>query len=367
MNALERRFLSQIGDRYLQATPGLQVQAYQRGKKVLDIDLGETHGIYDWASVTKIVFTTTALMSFHDQGLWRLNDRINQWVSWFPEKSDWQVRDLLSHSAGLTWWYPFYKQMVKKTDARTSPEEAWLIFQGVLKRRVLQDFKKQGPKSLKRQAIKSVYSDLDFFMLGLTLEAIAGATLYETWSDLREVLGLRDTDFHRGNRVPRAHRDSAPTEKCAWRGKTLKGEVHDQNTWSLKGVASHAGLFGPIDDLSRWGLLLRASLRGEKKGFVSEKTARLFTKRAIPRARGDWAYGFMMPSKEGASCGPLFSPDSIGHTGFTGTSLWYDPRQDLLVTILSNRVHPTVENIEIRKLRPLIHSWIVEGFRGDRR
>src|SRR5690606_36055735 len=115
-----------------------------------------------------------------------------------------------------------------------------------------------------------------------------------------------------------------------------------------------------IDDLSRWGLLLRASIRGERKGFVSEKTARLFTKRAIPGSRGDWALGFMMPSKGTASCGPLFSADSVGHTGFTGTSLWYDPRKDLLVTILSNRVHLTVENTEIRNLRPLIHTWIVE-------
>lgn len=361
MSALERKFLVKMGDEYKKATPGLKIQAFHKGKKVLDVALGKTYEIYDWASLTKIVFTTSALMSRFDEGSWRLNDPIHKWVPWFPEESTWQVRDLLTHSAGLTWWYPFYKQVTKKTDQRTSPEAAWEIFEGILRRRILSDFKKKGPRSLKRHALKSVYSDLDFFVLGLTLEAIAGAPLYEIWSELREKMNLSQTDFHRGNRCPSVHRNVAPTEDCAWRGKVLKGEVHDQNTWALRGVAPHAGLFGPIDDLSRWGLLLRASLKGSpRKGFVSEQTARLFTKRALPRTRGDWALGFMMPSKGTASCGPRFSADSVGHTGFTGTSLWYDPRKDLLVTILSNRVHPTVENIEIRNLRPLIHNWIAE-------
>ena len=336
------------------------MQAFRSGKKILDIEAGRTHRIYDWASVT-IVHTTTALMLKHDQKILRLNDPIHRWVPWFPEESTWQVRDLLSHSAGLTWWYPFYKQMVKKTGPRTSPEQAWEIFQGILRRRVLADFKKQGPESLKRHAVKSVYSDLDYFLLGIVLESVSGTTLYTVWSELNDRLGLRDTDYHRGNRCPKEHRDVAPTEDCAWRGKILRGEVHDQNTWALKGVAPHAGLFGPIDDLSRWGLMLRSAMCGKAvRGFPSAETVRLFTKRAIPRARGDWAYGFMLPSKEGASSGPLFSMDTVGHTGFTGTSLWYDPKRDLLVTILSNRIHPTVENIEIRKLRPLIHTWIAE-------
>lgn len=360
MRALDRKFLAKMGDQYKKATPGLKVQAFHKGKKILDVAVGKTYEIYDWASVTKIVFTTSALMCRFEEGRWRLNDRIHKWVNWFPGESTWQMRDLLTHSAGLTWWYPFYKQVEKKTDKRTTPEEAWKIFEGILKRRILTDFKKQGAKSLKRHAIKSVYSDLDFFVLGFALEAISETNLYSVWTELREKLDLRNTDFHRRNRVPRAHRNVAPTEDCAWRGKVLKGEVHDQNTWALRGVASHAGLFGPIDDLSRWGLLLRASIRGDRKGFVSQKTARLFTKRAIPRSRGDWALGFMMPSKGTASCGPLFSAESVGHTGFTGTSLWYDPRKDLLVTILSNRVHPTVENTEIRNLRPLIHTWIAE-------
>jgi CubicO group peptidase (beta-lactamase class C family) len=181
------------------------------------------------------------------------------------------------------------------------------------------------------------------------------------WSEIRDRLGFDDVDFHRGNRPLFPRKLYAPTEKDEWRKKTLQGEAHDENTWSLGGVAPHAGLFGPIEELSRWGLLLRRAMRGEKSNaFPSPQTVAKFTKRAIPKARGDWALGFMMPTKGSASCGPLFSPKSVGHTGFTGTSLWYDPTQDLLVTILSNRVHPTRENREFLQLRPKIHTWIAE-------
>jgi len=364
MSRFDRLLLKKMGDSWRAAAPGVRVQAYASGRKIVDVAVGRTYDYYDWASVTKIVFTTTALMFKHDQGVLKVNDPIARWVPWFPEESPWRVRDLLCHSAGMTWWHPFYKQVIKKTAGKVSSEEAWEIFQGILKRRVLADLKKRPRGEGPHRPPKSVYSDLDFFLLGIALESLAGTTLYSVWSEQRERLGLEETDFHRGNRStlhPRAA--CAPTENDrSWRHQLIQGEVHDQNTWSFKGVAPHAGLFGPIDDLSRWGLGLRAAMRGEdSRRFPSAKTVRLFTRRAIPRARGDWALGFMLPSLEGASCGKLFSKSSVGHTGFTGTSLWYDPRRDLLVTILSNRIHPTVDNIEIRQLRPKIHTWIAEA------
>ena len=142
--------------------------------------------------------------------------------------------------------------------------------------------------------------------------------------------------------------------------KRLQGEVHDDNTWGLGGISSHAGLFGSIDDLAGFGLQLRAQIRGEAGARVGQATAGLFTQRAIPREAGDWALGFMMPALQGASCGRHFSERSIGHTGFTGTSLWYDPDRDLLVSILSNRVFGGRENKAFLTLRPQMHDWIVE-------
>jgi serine-type D-Ala-D-Ala carboxypeptidase len=361
MSRLEARFLEKLGDSWEEATPGFCVQAYSRGKKIVDIEVGETYPMYDLASLTKIVFTTSAFMFLHDEKSFRLNDPISRWVPWFPEKRRLTLKHPLSHSVGLTWWHPFYKSLVKKTDQNSTPEEAWSVFQGLLRNKILADFRKPSRVTGEAEGVKSVYSDLDFFMLGLALEAISGQTLYENWQGVRERLGLENTDFHRANKPRGGKRKFAPTETDEWRGTTLQGEVHDENTWALKGVAPHAGLFGPIGDLSRFGLLLRASMRGKRSaGFASPEAVRLFTRRSIPKARGDWALGFMMPTKGSASCGSLFSPQSVGHTGFTGTSLWYDPRKDLLVTILSNRVHPTRNNKRFVGLRPQIHTWIAE-------
>jgi CubicO group peptidase (beta-lactamase class C family) len=362
MNRVEKHFLAKLGDAWKDATPGLCVQAYARGRKILDLEIGKTYPVYDWASLTKIAFTVSRLMVLHEEGRFRVNDPVAKWVSWYPREHRARLRDLLSHSAGLTWWYPFYKDVVKKTKPRQSPEEAWKIFEQILKKRVLKDLKGKRFSS----KTKSVYSDLDFFLLGLSLEAISGETMYDNWHEHRELLGLAKTDFHRDNKPPRMH----PRAKCAptevdevWRHKTLQGEVHDQNTWSIKGVAPHAGLFGPIDDLSSFGLSLRKAMFGEAGAFVGETTARLFTRRAIARRQGDWSLGFTLPTKGATSCGPLFSLDSVGHLGFTGTSLWFDPKRDLLVTILSNRVYPTVENKKFVSLRAPMHTWIAEESR----
>lgn len=369
MSRLELDFLEKLGDHWQGATPGFCVQAYRTGKKVVDVEVGETFPYYDWASLTKIVFTTTAFMFLHDKKAYRLNDPIHRWVSWFPNESAFRVRDLLSHSAGMTWWYPFYQTVTNETEARVldkslkdvAPEDAWQVFSEILRRQVLEDISKNGVGAV-HSAIKSVYSDLDFFLLGEILQTITGRSLYENWTEVHDRSGFMDTDFHRRNKPKHLRKLYAPTEDCPWRKKVLQGEVDDENAWSLQGVAPHAGLFGPIEDLSRWGLLLRSAIRGEdSKRFAASRTVQLFTKRAIPRERGDWALGFMMPTKGSASCGPEFSLQSVGHTGFTGTSLWYDPKKDLLITILSNRVHPTREKKEFQKLRPLIHTWIVDS------
>jgi CubicO group peptidase (beta-lactamase class C family) len=137
--------------------------------------------------------------------------------------------------------------------------------------------------------------------------------------------------------------------------------VHDENTWALAGVAPHAGLFGTIDAVADWGLKLRAAVLNDSKRFGDPSMVRRFVKRQIPPRVGDWGLGFMKPSKGTASCGRYFSPQSFGHTGFTGTSLWMDPKNDVLVLIFSNRVHPTRKNSSFVGLRGSLHNWIVES------
>jgi CubicO group peptidase (beta-lactamase class C family) len=357
-STFERKFLEKLGDSWEGATPGFVAQAYSKGRKILDVEVGKTYERYDLASMTKILFTVTALMALYDEKRFRLSDPVHRWVSWFPEDHPARIRDLLTHSAGLTWWYPFFKTLAPKTVNVKSPEEAWDIFQGILKRKILSDLDKNP---VQWPIEKSIYSDLDFFVLGSALESITGSTLYTAWANLQDRLELTGVDFNRNNKPKYARSTYAPTEKDAWRGKTLQGEVHDENTWALRGVAPHAGLFGGISDVTGYGLMLRSAMRGSGSSiFPSASTVAKFTKRALPRARGDWALGFVMPSKGSSTAGPHFSLKSVGHTGFTGTSLWYDPKKDLLVTILSNRVHPTRDNTAFQKLRPQIHSWISE-------
>ena len=200
--------------------------------------------------------------------------------------------------------------------------------------------------------------------LALILQKLLDKPLIEIWQEIKEAFYPRlSLDFSENN-VPKFDtKYYAPTEKCPWRGKVLRGEVHDENAWSFGGVSSHAGLFGSIDDLGWFGLFIRGQLMGISKTLIKQKTARLFATRSRPPGKGDWALGYMLPTPGHSSCGDFFSPYSIGHTGFTGTSIWYDPAQDLLVAILSNRVAFGREVKDFLTLRPMIHNWIIEGLR----
>lgn len=339
-----------------EATPSLRIQAHLNGRKKIDFQFGDEWAFYDWASLTKIVFSVSSLMVAVDDGDLSLGDRV---VEWMPELDDFpfRVRDLLTHSAGLEWWKPFYEQAGQGED----PGDAWRILI------------KDVVKSVKRHhaprvgAVPSVYSDLDFFLLGEILMRATLKPFGERWLELSERLQLSSTYFHATKKTwaepgvvwsPERRKRTAPTERDRNRTKgCLQGEVHDENAWSVGGAAPHAGLFGPIEDLSRYGLELRKLFRGEKSRLPACGVK--FLRRAIPRSRGDWALGFMLPTKGSTSCGPRFSLSSVGHTGFTGTSLWYDPKQDLLVTILANRICPTRENKAFVGLRPQLHTEIV--------
>jgi CubicO group peptidase (beta-lactamase class C family) len=349
-------------------TPGFQIQMFLKGQKKIDLSFGETYPYYDWASLTKIVFSASQLMMAYDEKRFRLEDPIQKWVPWFrsgaPASSQ-RLKDLMTHSAGLDWWRPLYKQLEipltrsAKSQRLLWPQKNWQQLRPLLKKKMSRPSVLVPEDSYKKQ---SVYSDLDLFILGYAMENFCKLSLQELAVQTMDRLGLKETSFHFANQPLHARKLYAPTESEAFYGATRAGEVNDENTWALGGVAPHAGLFGPISDLSRWGLSLRSTYFGKKqKHFASPETVRLFTKRAVPRKVGDWALLFMMPSKGKASCGRLFSPQSVGHTGFTGTSLWFDPKSDCLVTILSNRVHPSRENEAFKTYRPQLHNWALES------
>jgi CubicO group peptidase (beta-lactamase class C family) len=364
----EQKLIQFIEPQFLAATPSLRVQVHHQGQLLANIALGDVRTYYDWASLTKIVFSTTAFMRLSLKYPDLLATDLSMVLPGFrqPRLATYQSLDtgyfpdsqplvtlerLLSHSAGFTWWKPFYAEIeaAKKSHLGGS-FSAWRT----LRKLVLSEKPTfQG---------KAVYSDIDFFLLGFALEEIVGRPLESLWKEIAGQIGLEDVHFCRQNQPLKNVDDYAPTENSPERGGVLQGQVHDENTFALGGVGPHAGLFGTIDALATFGLMLRSCLNGEIKGAweLDQFVVEYFTGRRLPETIGDWGLGFMKPTQGTSSCGPLFSSHSFGHTGFTGTSLWFDPERDLLVTILTNRVHPTRENKLWVQMRPQIHTRIIE-------
>lgn len=347
LSSFEKNLISKVEKEIPGVTPGLQIQVHQVGKKVCDVEIGQTYPYYDLASLTKVIFTTQIFMKAFEEKKWTLDSKVVDFCPWFkfPEVT---LTECLNHSSGLAWWLPFFEIV----DFKKTPQERWLSTQQMIN---------ESPID---QKDISVYSDVGFILLGHVLESMFQKPLIEIWGQLKEEVYPRTTlNFHPDNKACFETRLYAPTERSEWRHRLIQGEVHDDNTWSFGGVSSHAGLFGSIDDLGWYSLFLRSILQGYAKTYVRQRTALTFTSRSRSQGMGDWAYGFMMPSPGTSSSGDYFSPASVGHTGFTGTSIWYDPVHDMSVSILSNRVFLGRDNKQFAALRPKIHNWIIQAFR----
>lgn len=293
--------------------------------------------LYDLASLTKVVATTTMAMILVDEGRLDLDQPVQELVPGFqgPGKEAVTVRHLLTHSSGLPAIVTLYKEVQG---------------QAAFIERIQALDLEYPPGS------RSVYSDPGIILLGHILEQISGQSLEDFVRErVFEPLKMRDTRY----RPPPGLRPrTAPTEFDPWRGRQIQGEVHDENAFAMGGVAPHAGLFSTAGDLSRFArmLLNGGILNGHR--IVSRETIELFTRRAgIPDS--DRALGWDTKSAEGSSAGTLLSPRTFGHTGFTGTSIWIDPERQLFIILLTNRVHPTRENNLIREARPAVADAVV--------
>jgi CubicO group peptidase (beta-lactamase class C family) len=311
----------------------------------------QTDTIYDLASLTKVVVTTSLAMMLVDEGKLDLDARVSSFFKGFRggAKDGVTVRQLLSHSGGLLWWAPLYKDLKGKA--------------AYLERIAAMDLAYEP-------GTKAVYSDLGVILLGDIVERQAGSELGElARARLLDPLGLKDALY----RPPAALAPRiAPTENDPWRGRVLRGEVHDENAFALGGIAPHAGLFGTAPDLARFAALLQGEGRFEGRRFVSRATFELFTERAgVPEASRALGWDTAadesgrrssVPGEPGYSAGgALTSARSFGHTGFTGTSLWVDRERDVYVILLTNRVHPTRENNKIRAVRSQVADAAVRA------
>jgi CubicO group peptidase (beta-lactamase class C family) len=292
--------------------------------------------IFDLASLTKILATTLLAMRLEDAGRCAMTDRVSRWwPAWHgPGRDDTTLADLLAHASGLAAHRPLYES-----------RRGALAFADVICRLPLD----APPRSA------AVYSDLGFILLGVILERIGGAGLA---AQVASMLGAL-TDGPLAYRPPAAWRTrTASTGWEAWRHRELIGEVNDANTWAMDGVAAHAGLFGTAAAVGDVGRAVLRALRGAAvDGLASPATVRRFATRRddVPGTTRALGWDTMKPT---SSCGRFMSPTAIGHTGFTGTSLWIDDARDAYVVLLTNRVATGASADAIRALRQGVHDAV---------
>jgi CubicO group peptidase (beta-lactamase class C family) len=303
-----------------------------------------TATVFDLASLTKPLATTLAIMRLYEQGRIGLEQPISSILPVFAktDKRGATIAQLLSHTGGVPDYRPYYIDL-----------SAWPP--GERKAR-LRELLAEEPL-LQPPGERSLYSDIGFMILEWVIETVSGRRLdHFLTEEIYAPLGIADSVFFIDLSRPAPIGSYAATERCTWRGRLLEAQVHDENAYVLGGIAGHAGLFGTARGVyCILAELLRAYHEKEGPWRFESRTVQRFFQRT---GRADKALGFDMPAALNPSCGRFFSPDSIGHLGFTGTSFWVDLSQSVVVVILTNRVHPTRNNIAIRSFRPLIHDAI---------
>ena len=293
--------------------------------------------LFDLASLTKVISTTSAVMLLVEQGRIDLDRPVADYLPAFGQngKGMVTVRQLLTHTGGLIPFRPFHMQGV-----RSGAE---------VRRRILSDTLAYEPGNQSR------YSDFGPITLAWMIEAITGRDFADfVREEVFTPLAMVDTGYLSSR--TRNRPDAVPTESDDYfRFRTLQGEVHDETAWLLGGTAGHAGLFSTIRDLGRFAGMLSRDGRIGDKVFLRPETLRHFTTAVDPQGYHTRALGWDTKSMTGySSAGSRFGPRSFGHTGFTGTSFWYDPDSHLFVILLTNRVYPTRDNRKHIPIRPAV-------------
>lgn len=320
------------------AAPGGSIAVGRYGQHVLTTGYGRTdwatdapavddRTIYDLASLTKVVVTTTAAMILEEEGRLRLDNTVASYLPEFNDsaKAAITVRMLLTHRGGLEAYGPLF------TTARGRVEYLTAINARPLR---------HPPGS------RSIYSDWDMILLQLVIERITDQSL-DVFARQRilEPLGMSDSFFNPDSTL---FSRIAPTELQTSTGRLIHGVVHDENARAIGGVSGHAGFFSSARDLAIFAqMILNGGHYGSVRILRPTTVARWTSRQDADTSR---ALGWDTPSGR-SSAGRFFSPRSFGHTGFTGTSIWIDPVKDMYVVLLTNRVNPTRENTRVFRLR----------------
>ena len=305
--------------------------------------------VFDLASLTKPLSTTLAIMKLVDEGRIDLDQTLDSLlpVDLPKDKKILTPRLLLCHCSGLADWKPFYLEL-ERLEIEKRKES--------LRERLL------NMPLVYRPGDETLYSDLGFMILEWVVEESAGMPLHLFLEKHFYVpLSLNNTFLSSDIRPARFADDRfAATEDCPWRKKTVVGYVHDENAYALGGYSGHAGLFGSAGDVYVLVNLLRGHYREERGDYLKRETVKEFFTRQDFVKGSTWALGWDTPSPQDSSSGKYFSTKSVGHLGFTGTSVWMDLDMDVIVIFLTNRIHPTRNNEKIREFRPRLHNLVME-------
>lgn len=328
--------------------PGASLAVLYKGKVVFHKAFGkmtykaesspvDTTTIYDLASLTKAISTTSIVMQLVDRDSLSLQSQVSRYLLDFGcnGKERVTIAHLLRHTSGLRAHSYFAKNCASPSD----------LFRAI-----------ETDTLLSPPGTTTLYSDLGFILLGKIVATITGKSLAANFHARFAVpLGLHSTMF-----TPPASilKRVAPVEQdTLWPFRTPRPLVHDQNAALLGGVAGHAGLYSTTGDLITFTRMLMHGGTSGRRIYFRKETLRNFLSRSSAERALGWD---LRTAGSHSSAGEFFSPASYGHLGYTGTSIWIDPQQDLAVILLSNRVWPTSANIKIRKFRPLLHNTVAE-------
>lgn len=296
-----------------------------------------TETLFDLASVSKVIATTTAAMLCYDRNLFSLDDKVSKYIPAFGQngKQDITIKNLLLHESGLPAFKNYYKPKLNSEEIISNICESKLKF---------------------APGTNTLYSDLGMIMVGKIIEKVTKKTLdVFCREEIFLPLGMNNSMY---NPPSYLKENCAPTEfDNYWRHRQLQGEVHDETASLLNGVAGHAGLFSTAEDISKLLQVLLDKGNFNGKSFINSETVSLFTSKNSENSTRALGWD---TQEENSSSGALFGPLSYGHTGYTGTCLWIDPERNLFVIFLTNRVYPTRANNSVSEVRKQLNDQVIK-------
>ncbi len=304
--------------------------------------------VFDLASLTKALATSLIVYSLINENKLKITDKLEIFFGEMlpDDKREIPISLLLSHAAGLISYEPYFASC----EPIASVENKEKLLKSILSQPLAY-----------RPGSSCVYSDFGFILLGVIIEKVTGESLeYNFEKYITQPARLSRDIFYlpTEKKLPDRHIFAA-TEDCPWRGKVMRAEVHDEHCWLMGGLSGHAGLFGRARGVTMlceqifdewlqqgkkyaWSSMLQQGLQRQHKEHT-------------------WCLGFDTPSTGISSGGKYIVPESVGHLGYTGTSFWIDPSRELVMVLLTNRVHPSRENTKIREFRPCFHNSVIKA------